>query len=230
MTRSTALLTLLLAIPLLLAQSPLEKPKEVLLSGRITAVDEKNSEITFKAGSKVLTVRYSMARLVRHEMKPLSEVPAGTTMHAFARRTRMTTHLYYLEQFVLLVAGPFEHSPYLEPNEEKPHWETGVLAFTDDGNTMWIGEDRLHCGKDRPVCVIHPATIADFYELDKKGRIQGKAMHIRAAYFATKTADKTPELYIATRLILPTTGIPRSEYGYILEPGKLNEEQAAGKR
>lgn len=205
-------------------------PKTILLEGRITAIDEEKKVVTFKAGSKSIEIDYTEARGHQHAVEPLSAIPAGSTMHAFARRTLMSRDLYYLEQFVVLVAGPLQYPPYEERNPEKPHWETGFLRISEDKNTMWIEDARLHCGKERPTCVIRAAKLNDFYELDKKGRIVGKPIFIRGSMKTEMKDGKAVERFIASHLILPATGLPKAEYNYILRPELLNEEQAAGKR
>ena len=213
----------------ILGDGPVPYADMTLVPARITGIDTENFVVTVKQGRKEIEVSYGDALFYRHEVEKLSDIPEGTLMTTFARITKMTRTIDYLEQLVLLVAGPYHRSKYPESNREKPHWNSGPLQITDEGRTFWIQKMILHCGSDRQVCVVKDSRIEHFYE-EKKGKIVGKPM-----FMVGRTGEKTVEgkkepTFELLWMILPTKEIPKKEYEYILAPWRLDQEKHAGKR
>ena len=215
--------------PLSTQVSPPTTDRWKLWPATITAVDEEKFLLTVKSKGKTVEVYYGKAMREKHSVKKLVDLKDGVPMTAFGRVTHMTSTRDYLEQLVVMVAGYFTPPEYRVASIQKAHWQKGPLRFRDEKNTMMLGDYYLHCGKSRPVCVINAAKITDYYET-KNGKIKGKKIFLVGIPKTEKVDGKKVTKFDARRIILPTKGIPKKEYGYILEPWRLNDEQRKGKR
>lgn len=203
-----------------------------LVVGKIVSIDPKKFELELKVKGKTITVSYGRSKFYKHSVKKLSELPNGTPMHAFARKIRMTRSRIYLEQFVVLAAGQFTPVPYPETDPNKPHWNSGQLYWDAAGKVPYIDSLALHCGPEREVCLVEDARLQDMYEKNDKGEIKGKKIYVRlvGARSKVKVDGKKLEHFSALEVILPTRGIDRKEYGYLLDSQRLVKEKRAGKR
>lgn len=204
-----------------------------LVAGKIVSIDPKKLELELEVKrGKTVTVGYGRSKFYKHSVKKLSELPNGTPMHAFARKIRMTRSRIYLEQFVVLAAGQFTPVPYPETDPSKPHWNSGQLYWEAAGKVPYIDSLALHCGPERKVCLVEDARLQDMYEKDDEGEIEGKQIYVRiiGARSKVKVDGKKLEHFAALEVILPTRGIHRKEYGYLLDSQRLVKEKRAGKR
>lgn len=208
------------------------KPPPALLQGKIVSVDEANQTLVFKVKSKRFVVSYRSIPIYQHAAKKFHEIPAGTPMHAFGKETRLKQNSVYLEQLVVLVAGPYNPPPFPETSSEKPHWTKGPLGWDRKKTVARVGEFPLQSGRDRVVCLVSAAKLQDLYRVDKRGRLKGHTIFIRGFMQKDEVEvdGKKAKTLTALEIIRPTTGIDRREYNYLLNPYLFLEEKRAGKR
>ncbi|MEM7261689.1 MAG: hypothetical protein AAF488_06830, partial [Planctomycetota bacterium] len=93
-----------------------------------------------------------------------------------------------------------------------------TIAYVD--NTV------LPTGVDRAVCLLEEAGIEDFFETKKSGKKKAKTAFVRGVYSEQRVDGKKKKVFSPRVISLPTAGIPKKEYQYILDPAKLYRDVA----
>lgn len=194
----------------------------VTLKGKFL-IQEEDGKTVFKAGSRKIEVDLSKVRLQKHSVKKLAELRPGTDMTLFAKFTPWSDGDEY-ERMACLIAGT-HYVPKHEPNSANmPTWYRGPLSFNSNQTVAYVNSATLPTGVDRAVCMIEPARVGEFYLTKKSGKKVAKVAYVRGYYTVKKDGKKKKKVFVPIVFTLPTRGIPKKEYQYILDPAKMYKD------